>query len=287
MQWCNNCIRSCPKDKPFCSRSDSLRINVHQLHFGEEPLISGTKGSGTIFFSHCNLRCVFCQNYSISQEGKGKDITPEELYRICKELGSLGAHNINFVTPTPYTHKIIPVMQKLKKEGFKLPFVWNCGGYESVESIKSLKGLVDIYLPDFKYSDDELAVKYSSAPGYFENAKKLIKEMRSQVNDVVDEEQGLMYKGLIIRHLVLPGAVNNSIGVLKAIKEVLGLDVYVSLMSQYYPMHRACEYKDLSRPLTGSEYDEVCRSFEELGFNKGFLQELSSSSDEYIPDFFA
>lgn len=287
MLSCSNCLRHCPLDRSYCSRSDSLRINVYQLHFGEEPLISGAKGSGTIFFSHCNMRCVFCQNYTISQEGSGRDISQQELYDICKELESMGAHNINFVTPTPHTDKILPVIRRLKDEGFKLPVVWNCGGYESVESIKSLKGLVDIYLPDFKYSDDGLSVKYSSAPGYFENAKKLIREMRSQVKDLVDEEKGLMSRGLVIRHLVLPGAVQNSIGVLKAIKEVLGTDVYISLMSQYYPMHKAMEYPELSRSLTGAEYEEVCRYFEEEGFHNGFLQELSSASDEYIPDFFA
>ena len=231
------------------------------------------------------MKCIFCQNHTISFDGNGKDITQKELYNICKELESLGAHNINFVTPTPYTDKIIPVMKDLKKEGFKLPFVWNCGGYESLESVKSLDGLVDVYLPDFKYSDNELAVKYSSAPGYYENAKAVLKEMRKQVKDVIDEND-LMLKGLIIRHLVLPGEVNNSVGVLKAIKELLGTDVYVSLMSQYYPTHKASSCDDLARTLSAEEYEDVCRVFGELGFNNGFLQELSSATAEYIPDFF-
>ena len=286
MPLCDNCARRCAQ-KPYCSKNDALRINIHQLHHGEEPIISGTKGSGTIFFAHCNMTCVFCQNYAISQQGSGKDITQDDLYNICKELELLGAYNINFVTPTPYTDKIIPVIEKLKKEGFKLPFVWNCGGYESVESIKRLKGLVDIYLPDFKYSDNGLAIEYSSAPGYFENAKAVIKEMRSQVEDIIDEETGVMIKGLLIRHLVLPGAVKNSIGVLKAIKECIGTDVYISLMSQYYPVHNAERYKELSRKISIDEYNEVCSTFSELGFYKGFLQELSSASDDYIPDFFS
>ena len=219
MQLCNNCIRCCSKI-PFCSKSDTMKINVYQLHYGEEPLISGSKGSGTVFFSNCNMKCVFCQNYTISQQGNGRDVGSDELYNICKELELLGAHNINFVTPTPYADRIIPIMKNLKNEGFKLPFVWNCGGYESLEGIKKLKGLVDVYLPDFKYSDDMLAVKYSSAPGYFENVKLILKEMRNQVEDVIDEKNNLMLKGLIIRHLVLPGAIKNSVGVLKAIKEI-------------------------------------------------------------------
>jgi len=233
------------------------------------------------------MKCVFCQNYTVSQQGNGRNVSPDELYDICKELESRGAHNINFVTPTPYADKIIPVIKKLKRQGFKLPFVWNCGGYESLEGIKKLNGLVDIYLPDLKYSDDELAVKYSSAPGYFENAKVILKEMRAQVEDIIDDKNNLMLKGLIIRHLVLPGAIKNSVGVLKAIKETIGTDVHISLMSQYYPTHNAGDYGDLSRKLKIDEYDEVCTAFSELGFNKGFLQELDSATDEYIPDFFS
>ncbi len=286
MQLCNNCLRYCSKI-PFCSKSDAIKINVYQLHHGEEPLISGSKGSGTVFFSNCNMKCVFCQNYAISQQGDGRDISSDELYNICKELELQGAHNINFVTPTPYADKIIPVIKKLKEQGFKLPFVWNCGGYESLEGIKKLNGFVDVYLPDFKYSDDTLAVKYSSAPGYFENAKLILKEMRSQVEDVMDDKNNLMLKGLIIRHLVLPGAIKNSIDVLKSIKEAIGTDVYVSLMSQYCPTHDAEGYGELARKLKADEYDEVCDVFSELGFNKGFLQELSSATEEYIPNFFS
>ncbi len=287
MLLCHNCPRNCNKI-PFCSRTeDHLRINVYQAHYGEEPLISGTKGSGTIFFANCNMKCVFCQNYKISQEAAGKDVNSQNLYNICKELESMGVHNINFVTPTPYADKIIPVMKKLKQEGFKLPFVWNCGGYENIKGVKELKGLVDIYLPDFKYSDNKLAVRYSCAPSYFDNFKQVLCEMRSQVNDVINEANGVMEQGLIIRHLVLPGNVQNSIGVLKAIKDLIGVDVYISLMSQYCPLHKAGLYNELSRRLNNEEYQLVCDSFYELGFHKGFLQDLSSATEEHIPDFFA
>jgi len=279
---CNNCPRRCT-GKYFCSKSDQLKINLYQLHHGEEPPISGTKGSGTIFFSNCNLKCVFCQNYKISHLGSGHNITDAGLIKICRELEGLGAHNINFVTPTPYVDKIIPLLKTLKKDDFPLPIVWNCGGYESLDVIKKLKGLVDIYLPDLKYSDNDLAVRYSSAPGYFENAIEVIKEMRHQVKDVFDK--GVMKSGLIIRHLVLPSNIENTKGVLKAIRASIGKDVFVSLMSQYYPVHNACNYPEIDHKLKPSEYDEVCDYFAELGFEDGFVQELDSASSEYTPDF--
>jgi len=283
MLSCDNCFRRC-KQHFFCSKDNSIRINLHQLHYWEEPPISGTKGSGTIFFSRCNLACVFCQNYKISQLGQGKDISQDELFNICLELKSLGAHNINFVTPTPHQEKIVPVLRKLKKQGFDLPIVWNCGGYETVEAIKRLDGLVDIYLPDFKYSDNELAVKYSSAPGYFPNVVEVIKEMRRQVKDSFSDDN-IMKQGLIIRHLILPGAVQNSFGVLNAIEQSFGNKVFISLMSQYYPIHKAFECIALSKKLNLAEYEAVLEHLEKLGFENGFVQGLDSASSEYTPDF--
>lgn len=200
------------------------------------------------------------------------------------ELKSLGAHNINFVTPTPHQEKIVPVLRKLKKQGFDLPIVWNCGGYETVEAIKRLDGLVDIYLPDFKYSDNELAVKYSSAPGYFPNVVEVIKEMRRQVKDSFSDDN-IMKQGLIIRHLILPGAVQNSFGVLNAIEQSFGNKVFISLMSQYYPIHKAFECIALSKKLNLAEYEAVLEHLEKLGFENGFVQGLDSASSEYTPDF--
>ncbi len=230
------------------------------------------------------MACVFCQNYKISQLRQGKDITADELFNICTELKSMGAHNINFVTPTPYQEKIEPVLRSLKKEDFGLPIVWNCGGYETVEGIKRLDGLVDIYLPDFKYSDNELAVRYSSAPGYFPNVVEVIKEMRRQVNDIIDDK-GVMKQGLIIRHLIIPGAVKNSMGVLDAINKAVGNKVFLSLMSQYYPVHKAFEFAGIDRKLEPEEYETVLEHLEKLGFENGFVQGLDSATPDYTPNF--
>ena len=280
---CYNCPRACDGCF-FCGKTNTIKVNIHQLHHWEEPPISGTKGSGTIFFSNCNLKCIFCQNYKISHFGSGHDITSPELMDICWELKNLGAHNINFVTPTPYADKIIEVMKELRKNGFKLPFVWNCGGYESLDIIKTMDGLVDVYLPDFKYSDDELAIKYSSAPGYYKNAMKIIKEMNRQTKNIFDEN-GIMKKGLIIRHLVLPGHVENSKGVLKSIKEIVGTDAIVSLMSQYCPVYKAIGHEKLGHKLKADEYDDVCDYLLELGFEDGYVQDFESATEDYIPDF--
>ena len=280
---CYNCPRAC-EGSSFCGKTDTIKVNIHQLHHWEEPPISGTRGSGTIFFSNCNLKCIFCQNYKISHLGSGHDITSSELMDICWKLKDMGAHNINFVTPTPYADKIIALMKELRKNGFGLPFVWNCGGYESLDLIKSMDGLVDIYLPDFKYSDDVIAVKYSSAPGYYENAMKIIREMNKQVSNLFDRE-GIMRKGLIIRHLVLPGHVENSKNVLNSIKEIIGTGAIVSLMSQYCPVYKAIGHQKLGHKLEADEYDEVCDYFLELGFEDGYVQDFESATEEYIPIF--
>jgi putative pyruvate formate lyase activating enzyme len=215
---------------------------------------------------------------------QGEDITQDELFRVCMELKSMDAHNINFVTPTPYQELIEPVLRKLKREGFDLPIVWNCGGYETAEAVKRLEGLVDIYLPDFKYSENELAVKYSCAPGYFPNVVDVIKEMRRQISDLFDENN-IMKQGLIIRHLILPGTVQNSIGVLDAINKAVGNKVFLSLMSQYYPVYKAFELEDMDRKLEPAEYEAVLKHLEKLGFENGFVQSLDSASEEYTPSF--
>jgi putative pyruvate formate lyase activating enzyme len=197
----------------------------------------------------------------------------------------MGVHNINFVTPTPYTHLIKAVMEDLKIKGFPLPFVWNCGGYESLEAIRSLDGLVDIYLPDLKYAKDDLAQKYSSAPGYVENAINSIKEMKRQVNRVFTDE-GIMSSGLIIRHLVLPGNIDNSKAVLDLIKGAIGTDLSVSLMSQFFPSFKAGTYPELNKTLSSEDYDEVCEYFLALGFEDGYSQALDSANESYVPEFY-
>ncbi|MBN1114197.1 MAG: radical SAM protein [Oligoflexia bacterium] len=284
MPSCGNCPRKC-RERYFCSKTADIKINVYQLHHGEEPPVSGSRGSGTVFFSNCNLRCGYCQNYRISQYGSGYDITAARLRDICRELAGMGAHNINFVTPTPYADKLADVISELKSTGFDLPVVWNCGGYESPQFLKRLRGLVDIYLPDFKYSDNDLAVKLSCAPGYPRIAAEAIHEMRSQNDDVFDDE-GVMKSGLIIRHLVLPSYVENSKGVLDRISETLGTDTCISLMSQYTPVYKTVDDPLLGRTVSCLEYREVCDHFGYLGFDKGFLQGLESATKEMIPDFF-
>jgi putative pyruvate formate lyase activating enzyme len=282
---CNNCPRYCKSGQYFCGRPEDIKINKYQVHKWEEPCISGSRGSGTIFFSHCNLACVFCQNYKISQNPNGEIISKQALSDICWKLLDMGVHNINFVTPTPYTHLIRPVIKELKEKSFPLPFVWNCGGYESIEAIKSLDGLVDIYLPDFKYAQEELALKYSSAKGYVENILKVIKEMKKQVSNVFDDE-GLMRSGLVIRHLVLPSSLDNSKAVLELIKKTLGTDTIVSLMAQFFPAFKASEYSELKKTLDSKDYDEICDYFLELGFEDGYSQGLDSASESYVPEFY-
>jgi len=280
---CNNCPRRCSGRK-YCRAPDSFKIGLYQVYLGEEPSISGEKGSGAVFFSHCNLRCVFCQNYQISQLHYGKIYSDDELIRICYQLAETGVHNINLVSPTCYHQQLIKVLKYLKRQNFPLPIVWNSNGYEDTDNIKKLEGLVDIYLPDFKYSDDKLALRYSSVSNYFEVAKRAILEMYNQhrKNRI---ENGIMKEGLIIRHLVLPNAIENSKMVLKWIRENIGPDVYISLMSQYTPMYKSNLFPEINRRLTWQEYDEICDYCVDLGFNNIYIQELSSATKEFVPDF--
>lgn len=253
------------------------------LHHFEEPCLSGKRGSGTIFFSGCNLRCVFCQNYEISHGGKGLEASEDELIYCMEYLQDLGAHNINLVTPSNYT-VLLESALKRAKQTVKLPVVWNSSGYETVLNLKKMEGLVDVYLPDFKYSDDVLAWEYSHAKGHYEVAKKAIAEMRRQrPNDAFDKD-GIMQEGVIVRHLVLPDALENTRGVLNAIAEI-DKDMFVSLMGQYFPTPAVKDHKKLSRRLTAEEYEEATDMFFEAGLKNGFSQELDSATEEYVPDF--
>lgn len=251
------------------------------LHNWEEPPISGTKGSGAIFFSGCSLRCVFCQNFNISHDGFGKPVSTQRFIDIMKELENEGAHNINLVNPTHFVPFIREALEKYKPS---VPVVYNTGGYDSVKSLKTLSGLVDVYLPDFKYFDGNISKRYSAAPDYFENASAAIIEMKRQTeNDVI--ENGLMKKGLIIRHLILPKNTNQSFKVLEWISENLPKSTYISLMSQYTPCGDAEKYKEINRKIVTAEYDRVIDKFFELGFTNGFMQERTSAKTVFIPPF--
>ena len=253
------------------------------LHHFEEPCLSGERGSGTIFFSGCNLRCLFCQNFEISHGGKGLEVSEKQLVSLMLYLQDSGAHNINLVTPSNYTNLLKDTL-KIAKSQLKKPIVWNSSGYETVQNLKKLDGLVDIYLPDFKYSDDDLAWEYSHAKVYRKIAFDVISEMRRQQPDDVFGDDGMMQKGVIVRHLVLPGALENTKGVLQDISSIDDT-MYVSLMGQYFPTPNVENHPILSRRITEDEYDQATQAFFDAGLQNGFSQELDSATEEYVPDF--
>lgn len=276
---CKLCPRACSAerelDKPgVCKADKNLRIASYNLHFGEEPPVSGSRGSGTIFFSGCTLSCIFCQNFPISQLNNGTDYTIDKLSSILLELQNRGAHNINLVSPTPYLYHFISALRVAARKGLEIPIVYNSGGYESVEIINELDDIVDIYLPDYKYSDDEVAKKYSGISDYSDMAFNAISEMYRQVGSLVIDEDGIAIKGVIIRHLILPGHVKNSINVLKKISESSFKGAYLSLMSQFFPAHNASCDIHLKRRLKPEEYKEV-RSFAiAKKLENGWFQEI-------------
>ena len=253
------------------------------LHHFEEPCLSGERGSGTIFFSGCNLRCLFCQNFEISHGGKGLEVSEKQLVSLMLYLQDSGAHNINLVTPSNYTNLLKDTL-KIAKSQLKIPIVWNSSGYETVQNLKKLDGLVDIYLPDFKYSDDDLAWEYSHAKGYRKIAFDAISEMRRQQPADLFGDDGMMQKGVIVRHLVLPGALENTKGVLQDISSIDDT-MYVSLMGQYFPTPNVENHPILSRRITEDEYDQATQAFFDAGLQNGFSQELDSATEEYVPDF--
>lgn len=253
------------------------------LHHFEEPCLSGERGSGTIFFSGCNLRCLFCQNFEISHGGKGLEIDEKQLVDCMLYLKDLGAHNINLVTPSNYTDRLAHTLESAKSK-VNLPIVWNSSGYETVANLKKLDGLVDIYLPDFKYSDDNLAWEYSHAKGYRQVVKAAIAEMRRQQPKDVFDNDDMMQKGVIVRHLVLPCAIENTRGVLQDIASI-DKDMYVSLMGQYFPTPAVKNHPVLSRRISDKEYDEATDAFFDAGLHNGFSQDLDSATEEYVPDF--
>lgn len=268
-----------------CKCTDKIKIAKYLLHYFEEPCISGKKGSGTIFFSNCNLSCIYCQNYKISHEGKGKEITIEQLVDIFLELQEKGANNINLVTPTMYVFQIIEAIKIARRKGLKIPIIYNTNGYENVEVIKELKGYIDVYLPDLKYYSSDIAIKYSKAPNYFETATKAILEMIKQVGKPELNEEGIIQKGVIIRHLVLPGHIQNSKHILKWLKQNVDKKAYVSIMAQYFPTYKAKEDEHLNRKLTNKEYTEIEKYTYTLDIENGYIQDLGKHEEEYVPDF--
>ena len=282
---CNACPRGCNVDREaslgYCKSPEKFKLARASLHYWEEPCISGKNGSGAIFFSGCNLGCFFCQNYEISHGCKGVEVSDDDLVRIMKRLVDEGANNINFVNPTHYSLQLLRVLEKYKPP---VPIVYNTSGYDSVKTLKMLDGAVDIYLPDFKYIRPEKALKYSKAEDYPQVAEEALAEMKRQVGEDVFDENGIMQRGMIIRHLVLPSNTNSSISALDYLAENFG-DTYISVMAQYVPCGDLTEYKEINRPLTQREYDKVVNHIFDLGLQKIFVQELEAASDEFIPDF--
>jgi putative pyruvate formate lyase activating enzyme len=283
---CTLCPRRCGVDRTrgqlgFCKMPGQIHAARAGVHYWEEPVISGSFGSGAVFFSGCTLKCAFCQNYDISQENFGKPLTSAELRAAFERLIDEGVQNINLVTPTHFLPDILPALEPK----LPVPVVYNCGGYESVETLRQLEGKIDVYLPDFKYSDNALAKKLSSAPDYFETATAAILEMYRQVGKPVLEDDE-MKRGVLVRHLVLPGCVDNSLGVLDWVAEHFRSgDIFFSLMSQYVPMGRAAEMPPFDRRITELEYDSVLSYMMLLGIEDGYTQDFSSAERGYTPSF--
>lgn len=289
LEKCNLCPRKCNVNrlegkKGKCLAGVLPKVAKIQLHYFEEPCISGTEGSGTIFFSGCNLNCKFCQNYKISQENKGEEITIEELAKKMIYLQNEGANNINLVTAFAFVPQIIEAIKIAKNNGLNIPIVYNSSGYESVETIKLLDGIVDIYLPDLKYYYDELGKNLSNVENYFSVATLAIKEMISQIKTQEFDEYGMMKRGIIIRHLVLPNHIQNSRQILKWIKNNVPENINVSIMAQYFPTFKAME-TDVNRKLTEEEFEDVENFVYKINLKNGYIQYLEENEEQYVPDF--
>lgn len=291
---CRLCPRECGADRsmagnntprPICTAPGVITAARASLHMWEEPCLSGERGSGTVFFTGCPLKCVFCQNGDISHECKGKSITEERLCEIFFELANAGAHNINLVSPTPYIPQIATAVAEAKRRGLALPIVFNSSGYEKAETLKMLDGLVDIYLPDFKYMSNELAKEYSFAYDYPEFAKSAIVEMVRQRPSPTFDSDGMMTSGVIVRHLVLPTHTDDSKRIIEYLYKTYGDSIYLSIMSQYTPHGNLSRFPELARRITDSEYDEVVDFAIDIGVTQGFIQDGDSVGESFIPEF--
>ena len=290
LEKCNICPHNCNVNRKKgnigrCRSTEKIRIALYSIHNFEEPCISGKNGSGTVFFSNCNLNCIYCQNYEISQLGKGKDIEIEELADIFIKQQNKGVENINLVTPTSYTYQIIEAIKIAKNKGLVIPIIYNTNGYEKVETLKLLENYIDVYLPDLKYAENRLALKYSKIDNYFEIATNAIKEMVRQVGTPKFNKDGIITKGVIIRHLILPNEIENSKKVLKWIRQNLPKDICISVMAQYFPTNEAKNISKLNRKITKEELEEIEEYIEYLGFENGYIQELGENEEEYVPKF--
>lgn len=287
MSTCTLCPRRCAVDRAertgFCSVGSVPTVARAALHFFEEPCISGTRGSGTVFFVGCNLRCVFCQNETISRGKGGKAVTPQRLREIYSELIAQGAHNVNLVTPSHFADAVAESLEG----GLPVPVVWNCGGYESVDTLRKLEGKVQIYLPDFKYADASLAARFSKAPDYPAVAEAAIREMVRQTGDFAFDGDGMLQSGVLIRHLVLPGHLENTFGVIDRVRQMFPRDgqVLFSLMSQYTPVVDVPQFPELCRRLTEEEYAAAEQYLFDSGIEDGFVQDRASAETDYIPTF--
>lgn len=267
-----------------CKAGDKIEIGGFSLHKYEEPCISGENGSGTVFFSKCNLNCVFCQNYEISNLGNGRKIEVETLSEIFLKQQKAKAENINLVTPTIYADKIIEAIKLAKNSGLKIPIIYNTNGYENVETLKKLEGLIDVYLPDLKYFYDDIALKYSNVKNYFKIATNAILEMYNQVGSPQFDKNGRITKGLIIRHLVLPNNIENSKQILKWLKDNISEEVYISIMTQYFPTYHAMNYPEINRKITKEEYQKIEDYVYEINIENGYMQDYSEENEEqYVP----
>lgn len=286
---CRLCPRACgvnrvKGERGFCGMGVQPVVARAALHFWEEPCISGKNGSGTVFFSGCNLRCVFCQNQEISRGRTGKEISTDRLSEIFLELQEKGAHNINLVTGVLFTPSVAVALKQAKEKGLQIPIVYNCGGYESVEALHLLEGLVDIYLPDFKYWGCDVAERYSHAKDYPDRAKEALKEMVRQVGEPVFSPDGILQKGVVVRHLLLPGQRKEAEAILDYLYRTYGDDIYISIMNQYTPMAQSSD-KNLERKVTTYEYDKTIDFALNLGIKNGFMQEGNTASESFIPPF--
>ena len=288
LKKCNLCPRNCGINRyekvGVCGANEKMKVAHFSLHEWEEPVISKDNGSGTIFFSHCNLKCIFCQNKRISTLGYGKEITGERFREICLELQDRGAHNINLVTPTHYVPQIVEELQKIKNKELTIPVVYNTSSYENVETIQRLDGIVDVYLADLKYFDNELGVKYSHCSNYFEVATKAIDAMYKQVGPCVIED-GLMTKGLIVRVLILPGHADDAIKIIEYLYNTYKDNIWISIMNQYTPCNLIFEYDNLNREITDDEYNMVIHYACDLGVTNAFVQTGGTASESFIPKF--
>ena len=288
LQKCEICPHKCKIDRTKnqvgrCKSKDTVKVALASIHNFEEPCISGRNGSGTVFFSNCNLSCEFCQNYEISQQGLGKEISIERLAEIFIEQQLRGADNINLVSPTSYAVQIIEAIKIAKNNGLKIPIIYNTNGYENVETLKLLEGYIDVYLPDLKYAEKDLAKKYSKIENYFEIATSAIKEMYRQAGENEYDENGIIKKGIIIRHLILPNHTENSKKVLKWIAGNMPKNITVSVMAQYFPTYKAKEIKDINRKITKYEYQKIENYLYSLDLENGYIQEMGNNEEIYVP----